>query len=449
MLRPRLGRGRCGERRRRVRGPNGQDVDAGPGRRASGAGSMMGIRLVASVVAAASRAEPIRSRISIAARPSACSSATGRAAATISMAAGRRIPAEAPSRQPGDRSAEHARRRQLRRRQVHGGGRAEGRHRARQSGADAGARQRVNSSSQARRAPSSAISAASPPISTSARRCRASASSRSTTFAAANTRSAHPAAARPRCSVPSALNAYGGAKFKIVRGYKGTNRDPAGHGARRGRYRRRLWLARHAGQSSGLDRQGRGNDDLSGRAQAPSAAVDVPTLPELAVSDEGRAVLRAVASTAEIGRSIITTPGVPEDASPRCARRSRRCSRIPTSSRPARNASSWSIPAPARRWTRSFGRRCSCRRPIVAKIGEVLNRRPQRADRKASSREWPHRMKPCISAIECASASCVVGTPPQGGQLPATARGAAAHGFQFPLTCGQSLPESSMTQGEE
>src|SRR5262249_15115833 len=34
----------------------------------------------------------------------------------------------------------------------------------------------------------------------------------------------------------------------------------------------------------------------------------VPTLPELALSDEGREVLRAAASTGEIGRSILTTP---------------------------------------------------------------------------------------------------------------------------------------------
>jgi len=39
----------------------------------------------------------------------------------------------------------------------------------------------------------------------------------------------------------------------------------------------------------------------------------VPTLPELALSDEGRAVLRAIAGTAEIGRSILTTPGVPAE----------------------------------------------------------------------------------------------------------------------------------------
>jgi tripartite-type tricarboxylate transporter receptor subunit TctC len=40
---------------------------------------------------------------------------------------------------------------------------------------------------------------------------------------------------------------------------------------------------------------------------------NVPTLPELAVSDEGRAILRTIASTAEIGRSIIVGPGVPQE----------------------------------------------------------------------------------------------------------------------------------------
>ena len=40
---------------------------------------------------------------------------------------------------------------------------------------------------------------------------------------------------------------------------------------------------------------------------------DVPTLPELAQSYEGREVLHAAASTGEIGRSILTTPGVPPE----------------------------------------------------------------------------------------------------------------------------------------
>jgi tripartite-type tricarboxylate transporter receptor subunit TctC len=39
----------------------------------------------------------------------------------------------------------------------------------------------------------------------------------------------------------------------------------------------------------------------------------VPTLAELAQSDEGRQVLHAAASTGEIGRSVLTTPGVPAE----------------------------------------------------------------------------------------------------------------------------------------
>ena len=39
----------------------------------------------------------------------------------------------------------------------------------------------------------------------------------------------------------------------------------------------------------------------------------MPTLPELAVTDEGRIVLRAASSTGEFGRSILTTPGVPPE----------------------------------------------------------------------------------------------------------------------------------------
>ena len=40
---------------------------------------------------------------------------------------------------------------------------------------------------------------------------------------------------------------------------------------------------------------------------------NVPAIPELAQSDEGREVLRAAASTGEVGRSILTTPGVPPE----------------------------------------------------------------------------------------------------------------------------------------
>jgi tripartite-type tricarboxylate transporter receptor subunit TctC len=40
---------------------------------------------------------------------------------------------------------------------------------------------------------------------------------------------------------------------------------------------------------------------------------NVPAIPELALSDEGREVLRAAASTGDVGRSILTTPSVPPE----------------------------------------------------------------------------------------------------------------------------------------
>jgi tripartite-type tricarboxylate transporter receptor subunit TctC len=112
---------------------------------------------------------------------------------------------------------------------------------------------------------------------------------------------------------PSALNAYGGAKFKIVRGYQGTTT---------------IVLAME-----------RGEVDIVGAYGLPGILVsqpgwvhnkeavflyqaalkrhrllpNTPALPELAVNDDGRVILRAAASTGEFGRSILTTPGVPPE----------------------------------------------------------------------------------------------------------------------------------------
>ena len=112
---------------------------------------------------------------------------------------------------------------------------------------------------------------------------------------------------------PRALNAYAGTKFKIVLGYKGTN-DIL------------LALDRHEVDIVGAyglpgmlaTRPGWINKDeatlLYQAALKRNALIaNVPTLPELATSDEGRAILRAIAATAEIGRSIISGPGVPPE----------------------------------------------------------------------------------------------------------------------------------------
>ena len=157
------------------------------------------------------------------------------------------------------------------------------------------------------------MSAESPPISTSVRRCRASASSR---FAdVRNTQYTVGASGGGSTTVlfPSALNAYGGAKFKIVRGYKGTNdillAMERGEVDIVGAYGLPGMLVSHPGW---IDK-GEATIIYQAALKRHRLLSDIPTLPELAVSDEGRAILRAVASTAEIGRSIITTPGVPEE----------------------------------------------------------------------------------------------------------------------------------------
>jgi tripartite-type tricarboxylate transporter receptor subunit TctC len=109
-----------------------------------------------------------------------------------------------------------------------------------------------------------------------------------------------------------ALNAYGGTKFKIVIGYKGTSEIllamQRGEVDIDGAYGLPGMLATHPDWIKG------GATLLFQAALKRSPLLpNVPTLPELAVSDEGKSILRAIASTAEIGRSIISGPGVPAD----------------------------------------------------------------------------------------------------------------------------------------
>jgi tripartite-type tricarboxylate transporter receptor subunit TctC len=112
---------------------------------------------------------------------------------------------------------------------------------------------------------------------------------------------------------PTALNTYAGAKFKLVRGYKGTTD---------------ILLAMERGEVDIVGAYGLPGILVShpGWVQKGEATIlyqaslkrhrllpNVPALPELATSDEGREVLKAAASTGEIGRSILTTPGVPAE----------------------------------------------------------------------------------------------------------------------------------------
>jgi tripartite-type tricarboxylate transporter receptor subunit TctC len=108
-----------------------------------------------------------------------------------------------------------------------------------------------------------------------------------------------------------ALNAYAGSRFKIITGYSGTAE---------------IQLAVERGE---VDVNGgeslptilvQNPDWLQGKAvllyqngiKRYSQLPQVPTMTELVSSEEGRKVMGVLAGTAEIGRSIITTPGVPE-----------------------------------------------------------------------------------------------------------------------------------------
>ncbi len=112
---------------------------------------------------------------------------------------------------------------------------------------------------------------------------------------------------------PTALKTYAGAKFKLVRGYHGTIdillAMERGEVDIVGAYGLPGILASHPGWVH------RGEATILYQASLKRHRLlpNVPTLPELAQSDEGRQVLHAAASTGDVGRSILTTPGVPPE----------------------------------------------------------------------------------------------------------------------------------------
>lgn len=111
--------------------------------------------------------------------------------------------------------------------------------------------------------------------------------------------------------LPASLNAFGGAKFKLVRGYKGAAEVllalERGEVQITGAVGIPLLLARHPDWLS----QDHATIIYQAALKRSRYLPNVPTLPELGLTDGDRAVLRAIASTAEIGRSIIATPDVP------------------------------------------------------------------------------------------------------------------------------------------
>jgi tripartite-type tricarboxylate transporter receptor subunit TctC len=112
---------------------------------------------------------------------------------------------------------------------------------------------------------------------------------------------------------PTALKTYAGAKLKLIRGYSGTKdivlAMERGEVDIVGAYGLPGMLVSHPGWVA------RGEARILYQASLKRHRLlpDVPTLPELAQSEDGRDLLHAVASTGEIGRSILTTPSVPPE----------------------------------------------------------------------------------------------------------------------------------------
>jgi tripartite-type tricarboxylate transporter receptor subunit TctC len=112
---------------------------------------------------------------------------------------------------------------------------------------------------------------------------------------------------------PTALNTYAGARFKLVKGYHGTTditlAMERGEVDIVGAYGLPGMLTSKPGWPKGEGATIIYQASLKRHRLIP----DVPTLPELGLTGEGKQVLRAAASTGEIGRSILTTPGVPPE----------------------------------------------------------------------------------------------------------------------------------------
>jgi tripartite-type tricarboxylate transporter receptor subunit TctC len=110
-----------------------------------------------------------------------------------------------------------------------------------------------------------------------------------------------------------ALNSYGGAKLKIVKGYIGSAdiqlAAERGEVDINGSYSLPAVLVSHPDWVHDGTAAILYQNALKRFPQLPQ----VPTLSELMLTDEGRTVARVVAGMAEIGRSILAPPGVPEE----------------------------------------------------------------------------------------------------------------------------------------
>lgn len=117
----------------------------------------------------------------------------------------------------------------------------------------------------------------------------------------------------PAFLFPAALAKFGGMKFKVIMGYKGSTGIALAAERKEvdviGSMGVPLVMAKHPDWIE----KGTATIFYQGALSRHPLVPNVPALPEFGTSDDGKAILRAVAASAEFGRSIITTPGVPAE----------------------------------------------------------------------------------------------------------------------------------------
>lgn len=112
--------------------------------------------------------------------------------------------------------------------------------------------------------------------------------------------------------LPRAMNKLAGANFKLITGYRGS-RD-ALLAMERGEVETAygLWSQVAERQAQWL-RDGKINIVVIVTEKRHPNLPNVPSLVELGTTEDGKKLLKHLASTAEVGRSVLTTPGVPLD----------------------------------------------------------------------------------------------------------------------------------------
>lgn len=113
--------------------------------------------------------------------------------------------------------------------------------------------------------------------------------------------------------LPAALNRHGGAKFKIIAGFKGSNDIFIAAERKEVEFVGSINLSVIMLKFPEWVTQDKAPILYQGGLTRHPLLPKVPALPELGVTADDKLVLTAIAAATEVGRAINTTPGVPPD----------------------------------------------------------------------------------------------------------------------------------------